>query len=250
MLKYWKADFRRILSSKVFWVIVVFCIAIYPFGLSIVGGSHDPGDVFEVMGVAQLMSMIILGLGMYFVIYVQDVSAGALRVAIGHGLGRSKIVLVKFVESVVSTAVLSAILYVWYRFLPEAMGWAAAPEISQGALNLTVNLALSMVLFSAFASIWIFARQQSIGALVIFFLFVSQLLDQLLQELFRLDIFDQHVPTIGMYTPNNVINALASPYSLDTTGTANTLQIVMFFVYLVVAIALSMGLFHKKELEF
>jgi hypothetical protein len=251
MRNYWKADAYRLLRSRSFWIMTLLAVVGYIAGVFIISGSgYSASSHASIITMISVVASIFGGLGIYNGVYSQDIKAGAMRVAIGRGTARFRIVLAKLVETVVVAVLYGVVLYVVFRFVPLIFGVAQNDAISRAVLVTVAQVALETILFSSLASIVSMARQESVTATVLFVLLAAGVVDGLLGLLLKLQVVTNLVGDITGYLPQTVATTLGSQIS-GVVGTGGSAAVACVYVgYVAVSLLAAGWLFGRKELEF
>lgn len=250
MLNYWKADAFRLLRAKSFWLMTLLSPAIYVVGIFMISGSGYSADThMSTIMMVGVFAAIFSGLGIYNAVYSQDIKAGAMRVAIGRGTGRTQVVIAKFIESVVVTVLAGAVLYVIFRFVPLLFGVPANDTLNKVILVTVLQFLLQTVMYTSLASIVSMARQESVTATVVYVLLAAGIVDQILGLLFKIEAVKAIVGNAGAYLPQTLSNSLGSSI-VGMGGTVVVSSVVVYVCYVAVSLVLASWVFHKKELEF
>lgn len=249
MLNYWKADAYRIVRSLSFWVLTLAAVVMYAAGIFILSGpSYSAGTHASVIIMIGVMASIFTGLGIYNTVYSQDIKAGAMRVAIGRGTGRTRVVIAKFLEMAVVAVIAGIVLYVVLLYFPAIFSIHVTSALSSTALTAVWQFVLETILFSALASIISMARQESVTATVVFVLLASGVVDQLLSLLLSIGFIKNMVGDITGYLPQSLAATIGAQFS--GTGDGGFSYVAVYVGYIVVSLALSCWAFHRKELDF
>lgn len=249
MLNYWKADAYRIVRSLSFWVMTLLSIVVYIAGVFMVSGPHYSVDSHgSIIAVVGTMAAIFTGLGIYNTLYSQDIKAGAMRVAIGRGTGRSRIVVAKFIETIVVTVLAGAVLYCALMYLPLIFGIGTADSLTRITLIVVLQFALETIMFSSLASIVSMARQESVTATVIYVLLAVGVFDQILSLVLSTEFVTNLIGDITGYLPQTLSMTLGSQFS--GSAAVSVTSVIVYLGYMVVSLLLSSWVFSKKELDF
>ena len=99
MRSYLRADAFRLPRYRPLWVSFGIALVTYLAGSYLVSGvGFTPEAYVNVLSIVGLLLPLVVGLGVVGFVYNQDVRAGAMKVAIGHGVSRNRVVAVKAVE--------------------------------------------------------------------------------------------------------------------------------------------------------
>lgn len=250
MLNYWKADAFRVVRSFSFWIMTLISPVIYIAGVFMVSGPGYSADTH--MSVAMMVGVfaaIFGGIGIYNTVYSQDIKAGALRVAIGRGIGRGRIVVAKLVETVVVAAVVALVFYAILRFSPLAFGIADDATLDKAIAVVALQFLLQTIIFSSLASIVSMARQESVTATVFYVLLAAGIVDQIIGLILQVDAVKSVVGNISGYLPQTLANEL-SAHIMGVGGSVALSSVVVYVCYILLSLLLSGWILSRKELEF
>lgn len=250
MLNYWKADVFRTVRSLSFWILIAVAPLIYLAGVFMVSGPHyslsTHATIVTMVGV---LAAIFAGIGIYNTVYSQDIKAGAMHVAIGRGTARTRVVIAKFVEVLVLSVLVGALLYVFERFVPMVFGIPQNGKLNAALLASVLQFVLQTVIFASLASIVSMARQESVTATVIYVLLAAGVVDQLIGLLLSLNVVKSVVGNLTGYLPQALANSLGAQLS-GISGSVSISLVLVYIGYIVVAQVLASWVFNRKELEF
>ncbi|MCI1984446.1 MAG: ABC transporter permease subunit [Bifidobacteriaceae bacterium] len=251
MLNYWKADAFRIVRSRSFWILTLVSVVAYVAGVFIISGPGYSTDTHvSIIMMIGVLATIFTGLGVYNAIYSQDIKAGAMRVAIGRGTARSRIVAAKLIETIVVTALLGLVYYVVFCFLPLVFGIAGSTVLTTTITTSVLQIVLGTVVYASISSIVSMARQESVTATVVFVLLAAGVVDQLLGLLLKLKMVTSLVGNLTGYLPQTVASNLSMQITGVGTASVSVATVCVYVGYVVVSLVLASWVFSRKELEF
>jgi ABC-type transport system involved in multi-copper enzyme maturation permease subunit len=241
MYNYLRAETYRLLRKKSLFVFLILVIAGYlmlAFARS--GGISDESIVSDT-NLFMLLPPVIGGV-LFAAIYTDDLSSKNLSTLVGFGLGKAKIVLVKFILMAILAAVIfgltPVVMYLFYAFF----GYVASPEIMGGIYLLAFKYYLMSLVFAVLSGILVYGVQRSTVAVVTFVVLSIGLVGQLLGL-----VVNNFLEDSSQYLPSSIIDLLY--VNLASQGPI-VWPIFGLGIYIIGAIILSTVLFNKKEMEF
>ncbi|MCI1901410.1 MAG: hypothetical protein LKI93_01580 [Bifidobacteriaceae bacterium] len=251
MLNYWKADAYRLVRSRSFWILTMVAALGYVAGVFMISGPNYGADTHaSIIMMIGALATIFTGLGIYNSIYSQDIKAGAMRVAIGRGTGRTRIVVAKLIETIAVSVLVGAVYYVIFRFLPLVFGIAGADALNRAIAVTVLQLVLETIMFSSLASIVSMALQESVTATVVYVLLAAGVIDQLLGLLLKLNMIKDLVGDLTGYLPQTISSTLGTQISGVGGAGVSAGTVCVYIGYVVVSLLVASWVFRRKELEF
>lgn len=248
MLNYIVADLKRIAHKKSLWIVLVCFIGFYFVGtqLARVNGGGIPATS-TMIGYSGAFP-IFLGIPIFLSVYADDMKAKAMQVAIGLGLSREKVILVKIIETVILTTVLaliSAILMLGTG-LVQGISFSELPVSTIVPLYLWYGLVvLSYIVLLSPA---LYLTQNYVVGNTLYILLAAEIPANLLSLLLSLKFVKDVIGDGSKYLLTNVLKTQIRALLNQTSIPAFTW--VALLIYLVVPTLLAMMVFKKKELEF
>lgn len=244
------ADFLRVQKKKSYILMLsVQCVCLILF--AIIGLSVDVDtqgvDKFSFFVSAGLsLSPLMVGIPIFLGVYSDDFRSRAMQTAIGFGLSRDKLILVRFIEILL----LLAEAYIAQSIVEIATGYICGVDSSiiWELCGSFWQSAASTICCMAICMLFVYAMQSATFALVAYILFV-------------LDILSLPIETISNMVPflseNNVHLSYMFPTQLVSKLAVNeeynyrwAIWILLLVVYIILPLFLTTRLFRKKELEF
>ena len=245
-----RADIRRIMCKKSFWVVFAIAIltdiALVMFHLYSKKYSSFSFMTGNTSAICNFCGMLI-GIAVFLAVYADDFKSMTLISVIGRGNSRLRIILAKFINSVIITVVLFAIMALNIFILSKAMGISMLPDE-----RLCVIL---VIIYGTYVTIAIV----TIGAIVIyassnipFSLFMIVMLYFVIPVALR---FSSTVSFLeGLHLERYDMNGLAlsgfSDIILGMVPSGIATLIGTFVIYVGGALAIIYAVFRKRELDF
>ena len=245
MRRYIRADLYRILRRIKHWVfIAIFALIAYisfdPFG------SESTGTVnYDVM-----MSMVkwmpaVLGFVEILFVFGDDFRGKSAQIAIGIGIDRFKVVLVKLIDMVIVYSIDLAGLTLFSVALCLPTKGRLPLQLFWSLLAAELISILACAAFTALAMIIMFAAQDITLGLIIYLLLATGLLKKLITLLASLGKISRfHLDT---YTLSNCVSVLRARALL---GSFNIVTFLGILIYIAIGIGATYAVYRKKELEF
>lgn len=247
MLHYYLADLKRILARI---PRMLSLIAIYGLIIAIVLLVKDENFnsiVFMQLAVkcASIGLGFLLGIVELMAVFGDDFKARNMQVAIGLGIRRSQVVLVKWMEQML----LVFLDLVFYLLLIVILGLALRLNVIlpqyRELLIVLVNIWIRLTCVTSLTMIFLFYVQSSNLSVLIFLIINSGLLTQLLGLTDMVDWMKKlH---ISQYTMTSMLDVLEARMQLGVAS-IGTIAAVLF--YALAGYGITVYLFQKKELEF
>lgn len=250
MINLIRGDIRRILSKKTLWFAFILAL-LGDFGLVMFALFYMKYSTYNyalgtIAGVADLGGMII-GIAVFLAVYADDFRSMSIISAIGRGQPRWKIVIAKFINSVIITSILFAIFTVEVFVLMKIMGMELLPD-ELIAMYMGVFKGLYVTIgYVTIAAIFIYARGNiafSVFMVVMLYLILPSVID--LSSMLPV-LKDIH---LERYDYNGFANSGLSSIFLGM-GMSGVLTLILgFIIYVGGSLAIIYTVFRKKELDF
>lgn len=245
-----RGDIRRILSKKSLWVAFIAAlltnIAIVMFYLYSMNYSSINYMQGNLDGLTDIGGMVI-GIAVFLAVYADDFKAMTLITIIGRGNSRGRVILAKFINSVIITVILYAVFALQIAVLTKVMGIEMLKDETL-ALCLGVFRGIYIAIGNiTMAAIVIYATRNiafSVFMMSMFYLIIPNILpySSLLPVIGKLHI--ERYDYSGM-----CLNGLSDIILGMPLKGAATL-ILAFAVYVGASLAIIYAVFNKKELDF
>lgn len=242
------ADLRRVIKKKNLWVFMILCsiLMIIDHGKNVV---LDLQNSFNFMVAASRAEGFTLMVGCVFLlaIYGDEFRSKALTTIIGRGFSRTRIVLVKFIDTVILTGFLFTFLFLFTLII---------------GLILRVHLSSTEIMYIVHS--YIIAAYELIGNLTLAALFLY-ITENITLSVFVYVMLNMVVPLASAYARTLIV--LIDKFNLDRydysamgrmafadltfgiTGDA-ILKLAIGAFYLAIVLLITIVFFNKKELDF
>lgn len=243
MSRYIIADIKRILKRISYWVIVL--LMIWLSSSFTTAGGVSSMDIVD--STKMLFVYACVPCGFLEIIYVlgEDLRARTAQIAIGIGISREKVVIAKWLECFIITAIHQGLLLLAvFLYAVNQKAPFTASDWKEVALVLLMSVIGTGVYLALVFPIIVAANGTSLAIVVYIFLstgLINKGLGYL--ELLR-PVQKLHI--IGK-TPTNLINVCRSRMILGTFATGQWIGVILFIA---VFLGLSIFIYKKQELEF
>lgn len=248
MLNYIHADLNRIFRRPSRCAFIILCYAV-ALGLEVhdaVSRSYNSVNLTAAAPTLFDGVMIVLGIVELQSVFADDFHAKTMQIAIGLGISRPKVVLVKLIDFAVLSLVDALVMMVLFVF----GGMGCGIHLMGDQLYLLVVSALGNAVYTTIAAAWTMIPifyLQSTGLAILFFLIISTDPINFLLLVFSTKeiVMDLHLLELPYST---VTNTLFTQLSLRNAVPIPQMLGVIF--YLAVAYGLTVLVFNKRELDF
>lgn len=249
MLNYIMADLSRISHKKSLIYTISGYIGLFLLMMFIVyNPSFTEVDYISKTNMFTGFYPLVVGIPIFLSIYYDDFKSKAMQVAIGYGISRSKVITIKFIESVILAFVSGLLLGLVVLVLPMffKMSFTNA-QLLQLNLGILIGV-LKIIGYMSISTIFIYYSQNTILGVIAFILLASITVMLLLTTILSQDIIvkmvgdlSKHLYSILLFNEQEHFIAMGS----FTFG-----GIAQILIYIILPTIISIVLFRKKELEF
>lgn len=245
-----KGDIRRIMCKKSLWVafiaaliVNVLMIVFYVFTMNNSSFNYMMGNLD---GMGDFGGMVI-GIAVFLAVYNDDFKSMTIISIIGRGNSRLRIIIAKFINSVIITLILYAVFALQVLIMTKAIGMELMPD-ERLALCLAVVRGIYITIgYVTMAAIVIYATGNnafSIFMLVMFYLIIPNVLPLTSNLPIVKNIHLERYDYSGLCS-NGLTNII-----LGTPSRGVAILVLAFVIYVGAAIAIIFKVFNKKELDF
>ena len=245
-----RGDIRRIMCKKSLWVAFVaalltniLLVMFYLFGMNYSSINYMQGNLD---GLSDFGGMII-GIAVFLAVYADDFKSMTIISIIGRGNSRLKIIIAKFINSIIITLMLYAVYALEVFVMTKAMGIALLPD-ERLALCLGVLSGIYVTIgYVTMAAIVIYASGNiafSVFMLVMFYLIIPNVLPLTSMLPVVKSIHLERYDYSGLCS-NGLANII-----LGMTSRGVAILIFSFILYVGASLAIIYAVFNKKELDF
>lgn len=180
---------------------------------------------------------------MFMTFYADDLSSKVLTSLVGFGIGKVKIILVKFILTVVFCAALLGALLLAHFAIYAASGFPATPDYVRMVLATALYALMTTFVYVLAASIAVYGLQRVTFAAVTYFLLALNIIGGLIAVILNqleLNRFADHIPShVAQTVMANILK-----------GDSITYPLIEYLLFVAAFFALSVIAFHQKEMEF
>ncbi len=245
-----KGDIQRILSKKSFWVAFILAILsnvgivlFYLYKKKYSSFNFASGNI---MGVTSIVSMII-GIAVFLAVYADDFKSMTIISIIGRGNSRLKVIIAKFINSVIITGVMFIILALQVVIMAKFMGIEMTHDEALSLCLLIIYEILLTIGYVTMAAIAIYGTGNvafSVFMVVMLYLIIPTALS-LTSLIPVLKSFN-----LSRYEYNGLLTTGFSSIILGMTASGIVTLILSFIIYVGASLAIIYAIFRKKELDF
>ena len=245
-----KGDIRRIMCKKSLWVAfiaaLIFNVLMIMFYLFSMNNSSINYVIGNLDGMGDIGGMVI-GIAVFLAVYNDDFKSMTIISIIGRGNSRLRIVIAKFINSVIITLILYAIFALQVLVMTKVIGIELAPD-EQLALSLGVFRGIYITIgYVTMAAIVIYATGNnafSVFMLVMFYLIIPSVLP-----------FTSNLPVVKnihleRYDYNGLCANGLTNIILGMKFRGVMILISSFIIYVGASLLIIFKVFNKKELDF
>lgn len=249
MNNYIFADIKRILHKKSFLAAAGIYAGIFLFMMFIYFNPTFTADAY-IAKTKNFLSFFpfLIGLALFLSVYYDDFKSKSMQIAIGYGIPRYKIVLSKFIESVVLFAVTALCILVIVLVAPAAMSLSLnATQITELISGVFTEM-LRAIGYVTISAVPVFYTQNAVSGTI-----CTVLLSSKTVLIFSSMILGQDfiVNSLGNLTKYLFTVQLYSAQSAFVQSGSFSLSLIpTITVYVFLPVLLSVLCFNKKELEF
>ena len=246
MIRYFKADLYRILRRIPRYIIIGVIIAASGFILYKMADGETPYSLIETF--TKFVSVIcpIFAVIEFSPVFADDFKAKTMQVAIGSGINRNKVILLKWIELVLLTFTDTVFLLLAAFIAARLGGVVFSGEPLKDVLIMSAFSILQVTgAVGATLIVLFFSLNQTLGIVVLIIMctgVVDSILDALLSSV--TEIAGLHLSQL-LFT-----NLVSTAKTRAVLGTFSVLHILGIVIYYVIFFFAASALYRKKELEF
>ena len=241
------ADVERILKKKSFWIVFIIpCILAVLYALATLG-DHAGGFYFATLEVNRFVMLpnLLFGISIFLGVYGDEFRSKSMQAMIGRGISRTKIVLVKFIDSLLLTAFLYG-MFMLLLFALSIVFFGGLGVLEAKAMYLSIAFCgLKMIGISSAATVVIFLTGNvPVSVMTVIVLNISSLI------LRGIAVFSEPLQKLRpeRYFFGGIIDRIYTDLMLDQP--VGVIWILTAAAYIAAAVFLSVVIFRGKELEF
>ena len=245
-----KGDIRRILSKKSLWIAFIIAILtnivttlFYLYKVKYSSFNYMQGSSTGVLS----FGAVIIGIVVFLAVYADDFKSMTIISIIGRGNSRLKIVITKFINSVIITAIFFILQALQVFVMAQLMGIEMTHDELLVQYLIIINGLLITIGYVTMSAIAIYATGNiafSVFMVVMFYMIIPVVLELTSTLPILKNIH------LGRYELNGLISAGLSNIVLGMTGSGIMILIFSFVIYVGASLAIIYAIFRKKELDF
>ena len=248
MSKYLFADLMRLLKRVPLWIVLGIYAAATVLILDISVSLSEGVTSVQMMSIASTMlelAPLTVGIMCVTLVYGDDFKSRIMQVAIGGGISRNKIILMKLIESAILSAFEIIVIILTSMITSAVMGYPFAGTQVRDIFVEGFTILVMIIGYVSITQILMFLRQGT-GLAVLLFISLSM---GLISELFSLlelikPLQKMH---IGSYTFTSLSEVFATRLAL---GHVNFGALIGVILYIGISFLLTALIYRKRELEF
>jgi len=242
MVSYFLAEVYRLLHKKstyIYFGILAFAYVLLTYVRS---GGFDANSVVSEASMFFVFMPALVGGFLFAAIYTDDLNSKNLITLVGFGLSKVKIVITKLFLMALFCAVVFALLYVLHCAIYALLGWELTGSTLMTLGVLLLKYLLATIAFSALSGVVVYGTQRTTFSIVLFILLAFGVIGSLVSML-----LNTFAPDLVTYLMSGISEQIATGI---LNGDSLLLPVIKYFVYVVIAVALSVVAFYRKEMEF
>lgn len=249
MSNYILADIKRVFHKKSFFLTAGIYMALFLMMMFIYFNPTFTSDNYVAKTKTFLgLFPIIIGLPIFLSVYYDDFKSKSMQVAIGYGISRYKVVLAKFIESILLILACTLCIGIVVLFVPVVLGLSLSnTQITTIVLSIIAE-GLKAIGYISIAVIPCFYTQNAVSGTIFYVLLSSRtimiFLSMVLGQNFIINMFGD----LTKYLYTSQLYSISSIFI--ETGTINISLLWTVMAYVILPVLLSIFSFNKRELEF
>lgn len=249
MFNYILADMRRIAKKKSFIFTLVAFAALFLLMMFIFYNATFAESAYITKTSSFLsFSPLVIGLAVFLSIYYDDFKSKAMQIAIGYGISRSKVIVVKMIETILATVLAMLVLSVLILLLPIFMGLSlTGAQYLEIAMTMLVEM-LRVVGYTSMATMFVYGTQNAMTGTILYVLLASKTIMIILATLLGQEFVINMIGDLTQYLYTGLL--YTAKWQFLTGAGVGVVSIVAILIYIMLPTAVAMLVFKKKELEF
>lgn len=242
MLKYIHGEIYRLLhkkSSYIYFGVVALGYLFLMYMRS--GGFTQESIVDDAMNFFFFLPVIVGGF-LFSAIYTDDLNSRNLISLVGFGIGKTKIVVSKFILVTILNLVVFAVIPLLHCGIFYVLGWSTDAQQWTMIYALALKFLLMTVAFSLLSGIVVYGVQRTTFAIVAYVLLAFNIVSGLLSA---------GLKTFAPNLTNYLISGITDGIMLGIVeAKLPVVAIIEFLIYATIALVISVIAFNRKEMEF
>ena len=205
------------------------------------GGFTAESVVDEAISLFNFLPVLAGGF-LFSAIYTDDLNSKNLISLVGFGLSKTKIVIAKVILVTLFSTVVFGLIPVFHCAVFRLLGWTVTASAWTMIYGVSLKFLLMTVAFSALSGIVVYGLQRTTFAVVTYILLAFGVISGLIATGLR-----TFAPSLTNYLMSGISDGIMAGV---VGGGPLTLPVIEYVVYVVIAAAISVAVFYKKEMEF
>ena len=247
MLRLINGEIYRLLHKRSMYIYFALLAACYALLAFVRSGGFDAGSVVRGANTFFEYLPVLVGGFLFAAVYTDDLNSKNLISLVGFGMGKTKIVIAKFIMMAVFCAVAFGLAPLLLYGVHAALGWTASADAVAAVYTLSFKQCLVSVGFAALSGIAVYGLQRATFAIVAYVLLAFGIVSGLVSWILNSGFVSAVFPGLS---PHLMAGITGRIYTAATNGEPFILPAIEYLVYVAAAIALSALAFNKKEMEF
>ncbi|MCL1896826.1 MAG: hypothetical protein FWG03_09800 [Clostridiales bacterium] len=240
-------EIYRLLHKRSMYIYFALLAACYAFLAFVRSGGFDAESILRDANSFFEYLPVLAGGFLFAAVYTDDLNSKNLISLVGFGMGKTKIVIAKFLLMAVFCAIAFGLAPLFLFGVHAALGWTASADALTAVYIVSFKQFLVSVGFAALSGIVVYGLQRTTFAIVAYVLLAFGIISGLASWILNTDFISAVFPGLSSHLMGGITSRV---YLAAASGEPFAAPIIEFAIYVAVAIALSSLAFHKKEMEF
>jgi len=242
MLKLLRGELYRLLHKKSAYIYFAALAVAYALVIYVRSGGFTAQSVVDdAVSFFYLLPALVGGF-LFAAIYVDDLNSKNLISLVGFGTSKTRIVIAKFILMALLSAVAFALAPLLHSAIYMLLGWAPSAQGWLMIYAVSLKYFLMTVAFAVLSGIVVYGLQRTTFAVVLYLLLAFNVVSSLLSLALK-----SFAPGLASYLMAGISDRAMTAVASGGSVVAPVLE---YAIYVVIAGALSVLAFHKKEMEF
>ena len=235
-------DIYRLLRKKSLFIYIGALAAGY-FALAFIrsGGFTEESLVNDALSLFIVLPALVGGY-LFAAVYTDDLSSKNLVSLVGFGLNKAAVIIAKFMVTVLFSAVIFGLMPLYHTAIYTVLGQKATGNMAAIIYAASLKHLLTAIAFSALSGIVVYGLQRATFAIVAYLLLAFGVVGSLVS--IALNTF---APTLTEHLMSGITDRILL---CMMSGKSLTGPVIEYIVYVLLALALSIVAFYRKEMEF
>jgi len=242
MFKLLQGELYRLLHKKsmyIYFGILAIAYAVLIYVRS--GGFTSQSVVEDAVNYFYLLPALAGGF-LFAAVYTDDLNSKNLSVLVGYGIDKTKVVITKFILMALVSVLVFMLAVIFHSVMYALLGWAPSAHDGLMLWAIALKYYLTTVAFAVLSGIVVYGLQRTTFAMVLYILLAFNVISGLFSMVLK-----SFAPTLTAYLMSGISDRIMLAV---TSGGSVSMPIIEYALYVVIAGALSVLAFHKKEMEF